>query len=233
MPDSEFTRGFRNPETLAKAQATMVANREAKAPGNPGRPARAPTVAIHVTAEQAFIAQQMARRAEITQGPVADETETSGGIVTHSRPGTVTMYKPDGKGGFTPRVVPVTAIQQNLAVGFTIYCPQCYDGTPGSGQHGGKPNDCPGRPPLASRICPVCRKQIYDNLGDVDTAEVNHDPNVIVDDAYSLSTPATRTKAMLDQHIRVRHEITAEVMGLARPAPTAINPQQTALTGAQ
>ena len=34
---------------------------------------------------------------------------------------------------------------------------------------------------------------------------------------------------LLDQHIRVRHEVTAELMGLTRPAETTVNPQATAL----
>ncbi len=39
---------------------------------------------------------------------------TSAGVVRHTRPDTVVMYKPDGMGHYSPRTVPVTAIRQNL-----------------------------------------------------------------------------------------------------------------------
>jgi hypothetical protein len=91
-------------------------------------------------------------------------------------------------------------------------------------------NGCTGRPPRQFRICPVnsCKKRIYDPMptGRFKVDEFDHsqrddsdDPNVIRDDTYSgASTPASRTKTMMDLHIIGNHPATAMEMGIGRPA---------------
>lgn len=171
-----------------------------------------------ISEDEAFLAMNEERRL-VSQEGIPSENEgltgksetTPAGVVTHTRPGVVVMYKPDGRGHYSPRSVPVTAIKQNLESGFKANCPEC------GGQHGPDPNACPGRDPLAVRVCPVCGKRIYDNMdinpGD-GLGDDDDDPNVIHDDAYASSTPQTRTKVLLDTHIWVRHPQSARIMNL-------------------
>ena len=101
----------------------------------------------------------------------------------------------------------------NLRNGWHSVCPDC------SGQHSSDPNACPKRAPVAVRVCPVpsCGTRIYDNkvLGDVE-ATATVDPNVIKDDAYEVSTPASRTKAELDLHLWVKHARWAQTHQVAQ-----------------
>ena len=168
---------------------------------------------VNVISSDMLFAAEHENKLRIDQSAIEGEggVATEDGVVTHKRPDTVVMYKPDGRGHFTPRMVPVTAIQQNLLSGFKSICPEC------NSHHGADPNDCEGRDPTAVRICPVCGKRIYDNLvyqRDIEVEKDDDDPNVIHDDSYAASTPASRTKAQLNRHIWIRHPITAEIMNL-------------------
>ena len=143
-------------------------------------------------------------------GNAADESAT----LLHRRPDTIAMWKPSAR-GFVRRVVSVTAIGPNLRNGWRSKCPHC------NGDHGGGPNDCLAREPVAYRICPVCQKLLYDNLGGSDVeAEDDDDPNLIKDDMYTASTPAQRTRLQLELHLWIRHPRTAQVMNLP-PLPEA------------
>ena len=160
--------------------------------------------------------------------PIGDENDglTEGGSVTHERPGTVTMYKPSSN-GYTPRAVPAGSIGVLLKTGWRAHCPHC------GGDHGPDPNECPGKDPVAVRLCPVCGKRIYDNrVIDANTAILmaagENDPNVIQDDAYAATTPAIRTKAALDLHIWTRHPQEAREMNL----PSLPEPSKTVLDAA-
>lgn len=90
-------------------------------------------------------------------------------------------------------------------------------------------DQCPGKPARQLRVCPVssCRKRVYDPmpLGVFKVDEFDHstrddegDPNIIRDEEYSNSTPATRTKAAMDLHVIANHPTEALQMGLSRPA---------------
>ncbi len=164
-----------------------------------------------ISIDQEFAARNQGTRVRFNT-PIEGESDgiTEGGNVEHQRPGLVTMYKPTPQ-GYMPRQVPATSIAVNLENGWKSYCPDC------NGQHGGDPNECPGREPIAVRICPVCDKRIYDNrvfTGYKSGASDANDPNVIADDSYKVSTPATRTKAALDLHIWMRHPQEAREMNL-------------------
>ena len=178
-----------------------------------GRGRKASVDVVPVSEETEFMINAAARGMRPETAPIEGERDgaTEGGMVTRLKGGvndTVTMYK-ETPSGWMPRRVAAGSIAMNLANGYKIRCPQC------DGQHGGDPNECSGRDPIAVRICPVCGKRIYDNrvVKDVDL-EVD-DPNVIQDDAYKGSTPAIRTKAALDWHIWNRHPQEAREMGLA------------------
>lgn len=140
---------------------------------------------------------------------------------THTRPGTLTMYKPTEGQGYAPRTVSVSAIRILLSEGWSEHCPECgkdhidKDGNPST-----DPNLCSAREPVALRICPVCQKRIYDNVRFTERAEATDgDPNVIQDEAYAASSPEERTKVLLNLHLWVRHARQAQMMNVpALPA---------------
>lgn len=178
-----------------------------------GKGKQASAVIQTVSEETEFMINAANRPSRPVNEPIEGENNgvTEGGIVTRLKGGlndTVTMYKPTPN-GYMPRRVTTGSISMNLANGFTIRCPQC------NGHHGGDPNECAGRDPIAVRICPVCSKRIYDNRVQQAVDMRADDPNVIQDEAYAASTPAVRTKAALDWHIWNRHPQEAREMGLA------------------
>ena len=193
--DSEAGRGFRN-ETLAQRRARQD-------------PKRAAVSVRAVTSEEAFIAAQLERPRVEDKTPVVGENEgvSSGGVVTHIRPGIVRMYKPTPQGTYDPRFVTVSMIQANLREGWKIACPDC-----GSSDCAGG-NTCTGRPPLAVRICPVCGKRILDNYR-FTSQTVADEPGLIRDANYDASTPESRTKAQLDRHLWLKHPTEAQSMGI-------------------
>lgn len=143
----------------------------------------------------------------------------------HSHSARVVMYKPDGRGHFSPRIVDANAIKQLMENGFRPSCPEC------NGQHGTNPNECPGRDAVKMRECPVCGKRIFDNMDLLPTAPSDQDdPNLIRDDAYLSSTPETRTKVLLDTHIWAKHPQSARIMNLT-PLPEPSKEMLEAIAG--
>lgn len=175
---------------------------------------RKPPAGAVITTDQEFAAVHANSRVRSTT-PVEGEKAglTEAGVVTHTRPDTVTMYKPTPQGKkiiYTARQVPVTSIQVNLLNGWRAHCPHC------GGDHGAELNACPALEPVKYRICPICGKEVGDtrvSTGYVESEE-DDNPNVIRDDAYASTTPEMRTKAALDLHIWRRHEQEAREMGL-------------------
>lgn len=173
-------------------------------------------VAATITSDEMFAAQYKGKTETVTEmlpvpgGELQGRDGENAFPVTHKRSPRVVMYKPDGRGHFAPRIVDANAIPQLLENGFRSSCPEC------GGHHGANPNDCPGRDPVAVRQCPVCPKRIYDNM-DLNPTQVENkddDPNLIIDDAYASSTPATRTRVLLDMHIWAKHPQSARIMNL-------------------
>ena len=144
-------------------------------------------------------------------------TDSQGGEanITHTRPGVVLMWKPGADGRFVPRTVSETAVDLNLANGWKIKCPDCGTNHEASGLPISDPNACPGRAPVAIRLCPIasCRKRIPDNLGFA-TADKSDDPNVLPDEAYTNSTPESRTRMQLNVHLWTRHPREAQMMNI-------------------
>ena len=196
-----------------------------------GRPRKADIDIRPVSGEEAFLAAHDGRERYQT-GPIPGEgggmTDSRGpdgrmGGVTHRSADLCRMYKPTPQ-GYMPRIVLVTAIKMNYTNGWLDHCPDC-----GSKECGGG-NDCPNREPMQVRICPVCGKRIEDNYSRFEVDDGQDDPNVIHDGAYSLSTPATRTKAQLDRHLWWKHPTEAQGMGLQQPAEMGTSPMEAAAT---
>ncbi len=131
------------------------------------------------------------------------------GTIVHKRPAGVTMYKPDGRGGYTPRNnIPASAIGMNLANGWFVHCPEC------GGDHDTMdPNECPAHEPIATAFCPICPKQIWDNRLPPTPVDHSDNPNVVRLE-FNNSTPQTRLKATMDVHIWMKHPQQARILGL-------------------
>jgi len=152
-----------------------------------------------------------------------DKNTGDGVVTTHTRPGTTIMYKPS-KDGYQPRTVSVSALRLLLIQGWKERCPDCNALHIGpDGEQSTDPNLCSAREPIAVRVCPVCGKRLYDNIGFVeDTGSLaGSDPNVIHEEAYSQTTPEIRTKASLDLHLWQKHPRQAQMMGVP-PLPDAM-----------
>lgn len=196
------------PRTWTKEQRA-TASRRMKA-GMTGQVAQ---VTIGPTEEQLIIAQSQGK-IDVSQEDIyelatrREAGQEDSGSITHQRPGMVQVYKPT-PWGYSPRSIPVTNLPNVLSQGWKPKCPDC------GGSCTAEPNSCPGRDPMAYRICPVagCRKKVYD-FQHTETEETSDDPNLIQDEAYIQSTPAARTKAGLDVHILARHPTEARAAGL-------------------
>ncbi|KKN27942.1 hypothetical protein LCGC14_0859320 [marine sediment metagenome] len=155
---------------------------------------------------------------------VQDESEDGDGVVTtHTRPGTLVMYKPTETQGYTPRTVSGSAVRLLLRQGWREVCPDCNKRhVDKNGKDSTDPNLCSAREPLAVRVCRVCTKRIFDNRRfTFDGKMGGDDPNVIEDEAYDESTPEERTKASLNLHYWVLHPREAQMMNIP-PLPTAL-----------
>ena len=70
------------------------------------------------------------------------------------------------------------------------------------------------------RVCPVqvCGKRFYDTPSDAAVPVEADDPNMIQDDQYAATTPETRTKSALEEHLVHYHQAEAAAMGIRRNA---------------
>ncbi len=155
---------------------------------------------------------------------VKDQSEDGDGVVTtHTRPGTLVMYKPTETQGYSPRTVSGSAVRLLLRQGWREFCPDCGKRhVDKKGRESTDPNLCSARDPIAVRVCRVCTKRIFDNRRFVFDGNMGgDDPNVIEDDAYAESTPEDRTRASLNLHYWVRHPREAQMMNIP-PLPTAM-----------
>lgn len=141
---------------------------------------------------------------------------------THTRPGTIVMYKPLAHGGYEPRTASVTSIKLLLEEGWAENCPECHkkhiDNT---GQESTDPNLCSARPPVAVILCPVCRVRIYDNMPYEAAITVDADENVIFPDDLDDSTPEQRLVAARNLHLWLHHPRSAQERNIP-PLPDAM-----------
>ena len=183
---------------------------------------RKASVAVRtITPEEAFVAQSkgdvMTR--ERHRGLTEDDPSENGVVTTHTRPGVVLMWKPGQDGRYVPRMVSETSTRLNLDNGWLIKCPDCGTNHEQSNLPVTDPNSCPARDPVAVRVCPVCGKRIFDNMG-FERMDDGDDPNVLKDESYENSTPASRTRVQLNIHLWTRHPRQAQMMNIG-PLPQA------------
>lgn len=207
----EFKDRLSNPN---RASTDIIEHKPAATKAAPNRRPR--------SSEAAVIAREANRREE-TAGRVT--TEDGDGTVIHTRPGTMTLYKPTERNGWIPRTVSASAIGMLFKQGWQEFCPDCQGHhTDRKGNITTDPNACTARPGVAVRICPVDGKRIYDNMSlsaaIAEADDYEDDPNVIHDDPYAASSPEQRTKLKLDLHLWVRHPEWAQANGVP-PLPSA------------
>ena len=178
-----------------------------------------PVEATH--SPEVLIAQNEGRMVQSQDTVTGEDGEV---ITTHRRSGTLIMYKPTERQGYVPKRVSGSAIRLLLRQGWKEVCPECNSRhIDKDGDESADPNLCKARDPVAVRICHVCSKRIYDNVGFADKNKLakTDDPNVIQDDAYSDATPEQRTLASLNLHYWLRHPRQAQMMNLP-PLPAAL-----------
>ena len=170
------------------------------------------------TSAEVFIAQhesRMVRSQETIQG------EDGGVLTTHTRPGTLVMYKPTERQGYVPKTVSGSAIRLLLRQGWREFCPDCNAGHfDKNGVESPDPNLCSARDPVKVGACRVCGKRVYDNMVATEVPE-DDDPNLIDDEMYTKTTPEQRVRASLNLHYWLRHPRQAQMMNLP-PLPTAL-----------
>src|SRR3990170_5069403 len=137
-------------------------------------------VPVETHSPEVLIAQhegRMVRSAEVSQGEDGNPVTT-----THTRPGTLIMYKPTEKQGYVPRTVSGAAIRLLLIQGWKEVCPDCNRRhIDKNGVESTDPNLCSARDPVKVGACRVCGKRVYDNQGLMEVPE-SDDPNVIDDE---------------------------------------------------
>ena len=156
-------------ERMAHARAAKAAKARVEVrPNEPNQPT--------VSTQTAFLAAHQSDRIRST-----DEVKADGvtGAATHTRPGTVVMYKPTERSGWLPRTVSAAAIPMLLYEGWKEFCPDC--GRHHVDERGNittSPNACAARDPVAIRRCPVCRKRLFDNASYMDMVLVREEDDI-------------------------------------------------------
>lgn len=186
----------------------------------PGQPSASNDGASIMSRSELFKARMRSGKAVTTEDDVeglgSEERQVldGGAAVSHTSAGLVWMYKKEIWGWRRLRVSRNSA-PELIDAGFRDRCGNCQ-----STSCPGEINQCPKTPKVMYRECPVagCNQgnghRVYDDGQSMATG--NREPGdefAIVDATYS-STPETRTKAMLDEHIRWYHPQTAAYMGI-------------------
>ena len=197
-----------------------VARERAKAQGFGKKAAVEEHAVPPIRSPEVFIADQQGR-IEKTVEQAKDE-DVNPVITTHTRPGTLIMYKPLEYGGYEPRTVSATSIGLLLRQGWAENCPDCgKKHTDKRGLESSDPNLCSAHPPVAVILCPVCRLRIYDNMRVAEVPESEDDPNVLVTNDLQQTTPEQRLIAARNLHLWMHHPRTAQEMNIP-PLPAAL-----------
>lgn len=205
----------------AAATATIAVEEEPEVMRPDGTPVRDDDV-TSLSQKELFIARMKAQKPITTvddlakiNGADADILEpNSGSNVEHRSAGLVWMYKRE-VWGWRRLKVSRNSVAELIGAGFLDRCGSC-----GSTRCPGTINGCASGKKRMYRMCPVagCNegrgKHIYDLDDPNKTDKPSNDPFAIQDSFYSNSTPALRTKAALDAHIRAFHETEAIARGL-------------------
>lgn len=148
----------------------------------------------------------------------------SRGSVQHDTTPRITLYRPVPQGYYVPAEIPIDNVMRCRDAGYLTECPDC-----GTTDCGPDPNTCTGRAPIPYRTCPVagCNegrgKKIYDDPLQ-GRSEDDAGEGEIVDDAFNTTTPAQRTKALLERHILLCHPGAASMYVINAPAPPSRGP---------
>lgn len=164
----------------------------------------------------------------------SDEDTTEAGAtatVSHLRNGRIPVYKLT-PGGCVRIEVNVQSLADVLKqdhysdVCFDCGRPDCLYATQILGEV--STNQCPGKAPKRFRVCPdvTCRKRIYDPVATgarlqdefdhSDRADPDGDENAISDGMYDASTPESRTRSLMENHIVGYHVDLARELGLGK-----------------
>ena len=187
--------------------------------GRPVAERQAGKVEVHANAPvtrspAVFIAENEARPMEETVEQAKGE-DGNAVTTTHTRAGTLTMYKPLEHGGYEPRTVSTTAISMLLNEGWAEVCPDCgKKHLDKQGVDSSDPNLCSARPPVAVIICPVCHVRIYDNMAREEAEVDETDENVINPGDLRASTPEERLIAARNLHMWMSHPRSAQERNL-------------------
>src|SRR3990167_3222065 len=114
------------------------------------------------TSAEVFIAQHEGRM--VQSADRATDEDGNPVTTTHTRPGTLVMYKPTEKQGYVPKVVSGSAVRLLLRQGWKEFCPDCNNRhIDKNGTESTDPNLCPAREPVKVGVCRVCDKRVFDN----------------------------------------------------------------------
>ena len=188
-----------------------------------------------ITEEEEFLSRNVGNiRTQRRQRLSDDDVSESGVLTTHTRPGTVLMWKPGIDGRYVPRTVSETSKALNFDNGWLSKCPDCGTNHEASDLPPSDPNSCPGRDKIAVRICPVagCGKRILDNQAQNAAnleeliAESEDSEMIIRDDAQlKNTTPAGRTLVGWHIHMWERHPRQAQMRGIPPLSQEWLNPR--------
>ncbi len=196
---------------------------------NKRQPVPQPRVTMGLSRAQILLAAATGRMEENVEEASIEDGNGARGLATksfrrHTRPGSVRLFKLTPQ-GCVPVVVP-TAPNLRQVLEDPKYSPVCFDCD--SDACSGEMNECPGRAKRMVRACPVtsCPRLIYDpkptgRILEVDEMSIGINSEVIDaedtisnDDYDQSSTPAARTKVLMDRHIRACHASEADQWGL-------------------
>lgn len=171
-----------------------------------------------LSAAEMFIARMHAKPAVATVDELENEGDVledgAGSNVEHKSAGLVWMYKRE-TWGWRRLKVTRNGLDDLVKAGFRDRCGNC-----GSTKCPGTINGCAKGKMRMFRDCPVagCNdgrgKRFYDMEDPGLPMRDSGSPFEIHDEAYAKSTPESRTKTMLDDHIRSFHEQEARARGL-------------------
>lgn len=204
-------------ERMAKARAARKpVNQQPTAPSTASR-ARRPS------ATDLFLDEHENKVETLQERAVGSDGE--GQRFTHTTAALVVIYFPT-PWGWESREVPSTNLRLCLSAGARYNCGDC-DGDCSPDPRNPSYNNCPGRDKFATRQCAECGRLIYDFgarsvnaelLSDLNAARAADADGTLIDDgAYTLASPAARTKAALDDHIAGYHPLLARTLGLREP----------------
>lgn len=195
-------------QRLKDGKEAKAREREAAGGGAPTAVATRPVRTFND--QDAFRAQRKGGVTTEDDVPLDDDQRSdfkSGGR-SYTAPPLVRMYKPNRFGFYDPMDIADGAVDHCYAAGYLPNCPDCGSTTCGEGPG----EQCPKRTPRMYRRCPVlsCRKPFPDDPmmteDDLNGEDAADDPMLINDDSFVNSTPETRTRAMLDNHMLWYHK---------------------------